>query len=823
MTNPVRCLLWALLMVLCSVPGWGAVYYVDSSIADRNVASGAPDFSTYNPATFATDTGSASVYKTLDDLAAKTFLAGDQVYFRRGGNWSGKLSFSTSVTYGAFGAGPRPRIVGSGFDYAGYANSAANFTVQDIEFANERFTAVYVFNSFAEGNNNTFRRCRFTVTGPVTYASGKNALYINPGDRPMSGYVIDNNEISGGDSGLLLATWGGSPSLFDFTISNNYIHDVAGAGIKIFAVRQDATSTSSPYGIDIDGNTISRTGYQAIWIMGGLREVPGHPSYIRNNTATEIGTMSSPNVNAFQLNWLRGTIIEYNVIRNVYTSAPDGNGIFPDIAWGSQSYRSHGVIVRHNQVSGCRASAGRTAGISAGSSSDSEFYHNSLFDNEIGMEFVTEKATGNLFHHNVFDRNAYGVMVPQPMFGLGYAPSSVWEYNLFSNNSLYGFYYAAGNTPPTESNNVFFGNGLADIWGAGMVQPLDPSDSRNDPAAESATGPALVLSTLADHALTNKPTLNVSGKVTAAEGVRGVTVNGVPLPLGADGSFSSAVTLAEGVNLVAVVATDQAGRERSETRSITLDRTVPALEVAAPADGSYVNRSLLTITGTINPADQVAVSAAVGEVSPRAATLEGSDYAVTVQLAPGSNTVSIAATDLAGKKTTVKRTVTLNTERPALTISHPVQDLTIRQAEYLLRGRVSGAVPAAVTVSAEGRAYTPTLEADGSFQQQLSFSGLNSHAVVVTAVDLAGSSSTVQRNFIYTDAQGGDVNGDGAVDLIDAALALRCAVADLAPTEAQLRRGDVAPIVSGMPIPNGAIDAADVLVILRKIVGLQNW
>jgi hypothetical protein len=249
----------------------------------------------------------------------------------------------------------------------------------------------------------------------------------------MSGYLIDGNEMSGGDSGLLLATWGGSPSLSDFTISNNYIHDIVGAGIKIFAAVQYATPTSSPYGIDINGNTIYRAGYQAIWIMGGLRDVAGHPSYIRNNTATEIGTMTSPNVNAFQLNWLRGTIIEYNVIRNVYTSAPDGNGIFPDIAWGRQSYRSHKVIVRHNTVSGCRASAGRTAGISAGSTSDSEFYNNSSCDNEIGLEFVTSRATGNVFYNNIFDRNSYGVMIPQSMFGLGYAPASLWEHNVFSN------------------------------------------------------------------------------------------------------------------------------------------------------------------------------------------------------------------------------------------------------------------------------------------------------------------------------------------------------------------------------------------------------
>lgn len=460
-----------MLLLLSSVQSWAATYYVDSSIPDTYIASGTPDFTTYNPTTFDTNTGTSSVYKTLADVGAKTLSGGDVIYFRRGQTWNGKLSFSDSVSYGAFGSGALPKIVGSGSDYAGYANSASNFTVQDIEFSNASYTAVYVFNSFAAANNNTFRRCKFTVTGAVAYASGKCDLYINPNNYPISGYVIDSNEMSGGDSGLLLATWGGSPSIFDFIVSNNNIHDIVGSGIKIYAGIENASSTSSPYGIDINGNTISHTGYQAIWIMGGLRDVIGHSSYIRNNVATEIGSMSNPNVNAFQLNWLRGAIIEKNTITNVYTSAPDGDGIFPDVAWGSQSYRSSNVIVRYNKVSGCRASGGRTSGICAGSTSNSQFYDNISYNNEIGMEFVTSRATGNLFYNNVFDGNTYGVMIPQSMYGLGYAPASTWRNNIFSNNSANGFYYAPGNTPPTESNNLFFGNGSADIWGATTVYP----------------------------------------------------------------------------------------------------------------------------------------------------------------------------------------------------------------------------------------------------------------------------------------------------------------------------------------------------------------
>jgi hypothetical protein len=69
----------------------------------------------------------------------------------------------------------------------------------------------------------------------------------------------------------------------------------------------------------------------------------------------------------------------------------------------------------------------------------------------------------------------------------------------------------------------------------------------------------------------------------------------------------------------------------------------------------------------------------------------------------------------------------------------------------------------------------------------------------------------------------GDVNGDGIVDVRDARLALRIAAGDVAPTSDQLRAGDVAPLVSGVPAPDGAIDVADALVILRKVAGQESW
>jgi hypothetical protein len=69
----------------------------------------------------------------------------------------------------------------------------------------------------------------------------------------------------------------------------------------------------------------------------------------------------------------------------------------------------------------------------------------------------------------------------------------------------------------------------------------------------------------------------------------------------------------------------------------------------------------------------------------------------------------------------------------------------------------------------------------------------------------------------------GDVNGDGIVDVQDAKLALWIAAHEVTPTAEQLRAGDAAPLVNGVPSPDGKIDVGDALVILSKIAGKVSW
>ena len=97
-----------------------------------------------------------------------------------------------------------------------------------------------------------------------------------------------------------------------------------------------------------------------------------------------------------------------------------------------------------------------------------------------------------------------------------------------------------------------------------------------------------------------------------------------------------------------------------------------------------------------------------------------------------------------------------------------------------------------------------------------------SNSIAVTATPLDGVVQTL--NAAVTLAfPSGILTGAATVGAADALKALRIAIGVLPQTPADLDNGDVAPLVGGVPAPDGRINVADALVILRKVVGLENF
>jgi hypothetical protein len=66
----------------------------------------------------------------------------------------------------------------------------------------------------------------------------------------------------------------------------------------------------------------------------------------------------------------------------------------------------------------------------------------------------------------------------------------------------------------------------------------------------------------------------------------------------------------------------------------------------------------------------------------------------------------------------------------------------------------------------------------------------------------------------------GDINDDGMVNIVDVLIAEQVLTGQ-APqlSKPQMNRADVAPLLAGLPDPDGEFTAGDLLVILRKVLG----
>ena len=101
-------------------------------------------------------------------------------------------------------------------------------------------------------------------------------------------------------------------------------------------------------------------------------------------------------------------------------------------------------------------------------------------------------------------------------------------------------------------------------------------------------------------------------------------------------------------------------------------------------------------------------------------------------------------------------------------------------------------------------------------EQSIRFNPMNRQL----AADAIAAAIMAVNNPVPSD---GDVNSDGDINIVDILLATRIALGQLSPTASQLAHGDVAPLINSIPSPDGVINAADILVITRKVFGLVSF
>lgn len=123
--------------------------------------------------------------------------------------------------------------------------------------------------------------------------------------------------------------------------------------------------------------------------------------------------------------------------------------------------------------------------------------------------------------------------------------------------------------------------------------------------------------------------------------------------------------LSDGPHTISVSVSDNDGNEQtSAATSFKVDTTPPSLSVTAPADNFNTNQSSVTVTGTTNDTTSSPVTL---QINGKDVTVQGDgSFSYAVTLTNGTNTITVTATDAAGKKSTVTRTVIYDTDAPVI-------------------------------------------------------------------------------------------------------------------------------------------------------------
>jgi len=136
-------------------------------------------------------------------------------------------------------------------------------------------------------------------------------------------------------------------------------------------------------------------------------------------------------------------------------------------------------------------------------------------------------------------------------------------------------------------------------------------------------------------------------------------------------TYTPPAALTDGSHSVVVNIQDNDGNAATAvSRNFTVDTVPPTLNITTPAEATtYRNVAALTVLGTTNDSTSspVTVTVKLNAGTATAATVDGSgNFSKALTLVEGTNTITVTATDLAGKTTTVTRTVVLDTVAPTV-------------------------------------------------------------------------------------------------------------------------------------------------------------
>lgn len=326
------------------------------------------------------------------------------------------------------------------------------------------------------------------------------------------------------------------------------------------------------------------------------------------------------------------------------------------------------------------------------------------------------------------------------------------------------------------------------------------------------TPPTLNVSAIAQDDVLNGAELVVnqvvSGTASLSEAGRTVTVtlNDKPYTttVGNDGNWSitlptaDLVAIADGNHNLTVTLTDAAGNTTTVTRPLTIDSgatTAPTITVNHFAGDNVIDGAEAKVSQQLSGTTTNVEAGQVVTIS-----LNGKTYLATVQsggvwsinvstadmalLADGTHSISVNVSNKAGNAASGSQSINVDKSGDSIAINIIASDNLLSRAESLQPLAISGNtanVPAGqtVTVTLNGKNYTTTVAADGSWTLQIPSADLqllsDGNATVTASVSVAGSSpvtdahtlgvyiNTLPQPTIDTPFGNGSLNGTEAL------------------------------------------------------------
>ena len=246
------------------------------------------------------------------------------------------------------------------------------------------------------------------------------------------------------------------------------------------------------------------------------------------------------------------------------------------------------------------------------------------------------------------------------------------------------------------------------------------------------TAPVISVISPADGFSTNESIQVISGNINE---VATLTINGTPVSLAGDNSFSFAISLAQGSNTVELVAVDPSGNTATQELTLILDITAPVITVNSHQDGFVTNQSGQTLAGNLSESASLTINGTAVTV------LGDGSFSEAVTLTEGDNLFVLESIDLAGNTTTQSLTLKLDTTAPSITIVSPVDNSTVNWPKQIITGSLNE--NASLTINGE----TVELNSDNSFEHTvLLVEGLNTLDFVAT--DALGNESTATLTLV---------------------------------------------------------------------------